>query len=130
MLIEFKVSNYRSFREQQMLSMVANSGTEHRDTHTLLPASANFARVLASAALLGPNAAGKTNLLKALQCMQYIVINSSATNSTAPTAYAPFKFDILTQSAPTAFEATFIEGDKRYEYSFSIDAKRVYTEQY
>ena len=34
MLIEFRVANFRSIRDEQIFSMVADQGTEHRDTHT------------------------------------------------------------------------------------------------
>ena len=130
MLIEFRVTNFRSFRERQILSMVAGSGAEHRETHTF---EARYiekdARVLASAALYGPNAAGKTNLLKALQCMQAIVINSAASAPTTPVAYAPFKFDIMTHDSPTEFEIVFVEDGVRYEYGFSLDGNRIRREQ-
>jgi hypothetical protein len=35
MLIEFQVMNYRSFRDHQVLSMVAGRFTEHTDTNTV-----------------------------------------------------------------------------------------------
>lgn len=129
MLIEFRVANYRSFREQQVLSMVASPGAEHRETHTIDPKIPNFERIVASAVIYGPNAAGKTNLLKGLQCMQSIVVNSATTSPSVPVAYAPFKFDMLTQEAPSTFEVAFIQGGTRYEYSFSLDATRVYHER-
>lgn len=130
MLIEFRVANFRSFRERQVLSMVASAATEHRDTHTFETHGAEKAvRVLASAALYGPNAAGKTNLLKALQCMQAIVVNSAAAAPSTPILYAPFKFDLTTHDSPTEFEIVFLEGVVRYEYSIALDATRIHREQ-
>lgn len=130
MLVEFRVSNYRSFREPQVLSMVAGSGAEHRNTHTHDPGVSRFERILASAVIYGPNAAGKTNLLKALQCMQTIVLTSATTSPAAPVAcYVPFKFDLLTHNLPSEFEVTFIEAGVLYEYKFSLDATRVYHER-
>ena len=46
MLIEFRVSNYRSFQDTQTLSMVAGSGKEHVQTHTFELGVPNFDRVL------------------------------------------------------------------------------------
>jgi AAA15 family ATPase/GTPase len=128
MLIEFRVSNFRSFRDTQVLSMVAGTGSEHRETHTFATHIPDAKRLLASAALYGPNAAGKTNLLKALQCMQAIVVNSSIVSPATPVPYTPFQFDMLTQSAPTEFEIAFIEDGTRYEYQFSFDASRILSE--
>ena len=35
MLIEFRVKNFRSLRDEQVLSMVASSDKELRDTHVV-----------------------------------------------------------------------------------------------
>jgi AAA15 family ATPase/GTPase len=128
MLIEFRVTNFRSFRETQTLSMIAGVGDEHRQTHTFTPVP-GFNALLTSTALYGPNAAGKTNLLRALQCMQSIVLNSALSNPAIQFPHNPFKFDILTRSAPTDFEAAFIEDGIRYEYAFSFNETRIIHER-
>ena len=89
MLIEFQVANFRSIRDRQTLSMVADTGKEHLETHTFDSGIKRFDRLLASAAIYGPNAAGKTNLLKALQFMQSVVVNSAAQVATSLSGYAP-----------------------------------------
>jgi AAA15 family ATPase/GTPase len=129
MLIEFWVSNYRSFKARQVLSMVASHAKEHRETHTFDAGIPGFERILASAAVYGANASGKTNLLRSLQYMQAVVLNSAAFSPTLPLDYTPFKFDMLTQIEPSEFKITFIEGETRYEYCFSLDATRIYREQ-
>jgi AAA15 family ATPase/GTPase len=129
MLVEFSVTNYRSFREKQTLSMVAGTGKEHQQTHTLDSGVDNFDRLLASSALYGPNAAGKTNLLKAIQFMQSVVVNSASANPVLNNTYVPYKFDIFARKEPSKFEVTFIEGGIRYEYGFSLDANRIYCEK-
>ena len=63
MLIEFQVSNFRSFRDRQTFSMVAGSYPEHRETNTFDPKLPGFGRLVRSAAVYGANAAGKSNLL-------------------------------------------------------------------
>lgn len=122
MLIEFRVSNYRSFRDTQMLSMVAGSGKEHIETHTFDAGIPNFDRVLASSVIYGPNAAGKTNLLRGLQFMQSTITTSASAVPGAPMAYTPFIFDAKTREEPSEFEVTFVEDGIRYQYGFSMDA--------
>lgn len=131
MLIEFRVANFRSIRDQQIISMVADKGAEHRDTHTFDPGIAKLDRLLASAAIYGPNAAGKTNILKALQFMQSVVINSATQVATISTPYTPFRFDILTRDAPSEFEITIADSEtgSRFLYSFSLDAERIHSER-
>lgn len=127
MLIEFSVTNFRSFRDTQTLSMVAANFPEHEATNTFDPGLPGFGRFLRSAAIYGPNAAGKSNLMFALQWMQRFVLQSS---STAPGVhlYQPFKLASVTREAPSEFQVTFVQERTRYEYGFSIDAERVLRE--
>ena len=110
--------------------MVADAGKEHRAANTFNFRVGQFGRLLASAAVYGPNAAGKTNLLKALQFMQSVVLGSAVANPTSRLSYVPFKFDLLTKGAPSEFIVTFADPDSgaRYEYGFSIDGERVHQE--
>lgn len=125
MLIELQVCNFRSFRENQTFSMVAGAYPEHGGTNTFDPGLPGFARLLRSGAVYGSNAAGKTNLLRALQFIQSLVLNSaSSTPATAP-PYTPFKFSKATRRKPSRFQVTFIQRGVRYEYGFSMDAVRI-----
>jgi uncharacterized protein len=125
MLIEFQVSNFRSFRERQTFSTVAGTYPEHRDSNTFDPKLPGFDRLLRSCAVYGPNAAGKTNLLLALQFLQGLILTSaSSTPATAP-PYNPFKFARSNQNKPSQFQVTFVQNGTRYEYGLAIDANRI-----
>jgi AAA15 family ATPase/GTPase len=82
MLIEFRVTNFRSFREEQVFSMAAGNLKEHAESNTFLSGLKGFGAFLRSSAIYGPNAAGKTNLLLALRFMQQLVLASAAKDST------------------------------------------------
>ena len=69
MLIEMSVANFRSFRETQTFTLVKGKGDEMVATNTFNAAAANNIALLRSAAIYGPNASGKSNLLLALQTM-------------------------------------------------------------
>jgi AAA15 family ATPase/GTPase len=128
MLIEFSVTNFRSFRERQTLSMVASRLSEHAETHSFDSGLVGFDRLLATTVLYGPNASGKTNLMRALQTMQQAVINPAMPNLALKSWRMPFKLDATSQVAPTAFEITFIQNDVRYEYGFEVDGERIVSE--
>jgi AAA15 family ATPase/GTPase len=130
MLIEFRVANFRSLRDEQVFSMVADNGKELQETNTFDSGIAKLGRLVASAAIYGPNAAGKTNLLKALQFMQSVVLKSTTAVPTGLT-YTPFKLDLLKRDEPSQFEVTFgdCETGSRYQYSFSLDAERIHHER-
>ena len=70
MLIEFRVKNFRSLRDEQVLSMVASSDKTLLDRHALATGLNAAPHVLKSAVIYGANASGKSNLIKALQLMQ------------------------------------------------------------
>lgn len=129
MLIEIKVKNFRSFREEQSFSMAAESGKEHLGTHTFPIAENAFPRLLRSAAIYGANSAGKTNLLRALQFVRELVITSAGFQPNTPIAFSPYGFDQRTKRAPSEFEITFYENGTRYEYAFSADAERIWFER-
>ena len=65
MLISFSVQNFRSFGEEMTLNMIAsNKLTEHPQHLVDLPTTGNS--VLRAAVVYGANAAGKSNLVKAI----------------------------------------------------------------
>jgi uncharacterized protein len=126
MLLEFSVKNYRSFRDKVTLSMVASSDTKHLDTNTFEVTTPSKFRLLKSAAIYGANASGKTNLLRALGHMGAMVERSFiAAAREALTSTSPFRLDPATRTSPTEFEATFIAGDQRYVYGFTVEGGHI-----
>jgi len=75
MLIEFRVENHRSIRDEQVLTMeVGRAGTHEDPRPRDIPGCAK--KVLPVAALYGANASGKSNVLSALSSMREAVIHS------------------------------------------------------
>lgn len=124
MLIEFQVENFRSFRRKQTFSMVAAAFPEREATNTFDSGLRGFDRFVRSAVIYGPNAAGKTNLLRAIQFMQALVVNSAVSSDLGST-HSPFKFSVYTRTAPSKFRIAFDESGTRYEYSFTLGAERI-----
>ncbi|HXH55112.1 MAG TPA: ATP-binding protein [Gammaproteobacteria bacterium] len=125
MLVEFKVTNYRSFQEPAVLSMVASKDDTFENSNCL---EAN-PRLLRSAVLYGANASGKSNLIFALAFMKNMV-EASATQlrEGQPLNIAPFRFNAATLSQPSELETTFIDNGIRYEYGFAANATRIVKE--
>ncbi len=129
MLIDFKVKNYRSIKDEQELSMLSTKQKEHIDTHTFTSDASSKTSLLKTAAIYGANAAGKSNFIKALKTMQEIVINSMSTYQRGHLLpVKPFLFDVETKNEPTEFEVSFITDGVRYQYGFSATSKRVVEE--
>lgn len=129
MLIEFSVSNYKSIMSQQTLSMVAGPSRAVKGRYSFEPQGIDNFRLLKTAAIFGPNASGKSTLIKALEFMQEFVIKSSKEGQEGePIDVVPFMLHHSTREAPSEFEISFIENDIRYQYGFSADRLRVHHE--
>lgn len=129
MLVEFRVKNFRSLRDEQVLSLVASTDKTLLDTHALGTGLKVAPHLLKSAVVYGANASGKSNLIKALQYMQGVV-QESASLQPGQTfdRLQPFKLDAASDSQPTEFEVTFILDSVRYQYGFAMNSKRIVSE--
>lgn len=128
MLVEFSATNFRSISEVQTLTLVAGPGKEHLGQNTFDPGLNAFPRLLRSAVIYGANAAGKTNLLRALQFMQQLVTTSATFQEATRVAHSPFRLSSKAAASPSEFEVVFVDEGVRYEYGFSVDAERVHEE--
>ena len=76
-----------------------------------------------TAVIYGANAAGKTNLLDALDIMQRIVAVPSQPGEPLP--IEPFKFDPEKARGDTTFEVLCVVDGVRYRYGFTANSERV-----
>ena len=128
MLIELCVGNWRSFKDAQSLSLVLAMGDELTETNSFKPVVPATAELLRSAAIYGPNAAGKSNLLRAMSIMKRMVMDSAKGQRGDPIPVIPFLLDSTTDKAPSEFEVTFIAESVRYQYGFSATTERIQEE--
>src|SRR5262249_31528334 len=109
MLVEFKVRNFRSFRDEQTFSFVASADRAPEQTHCLQTGHKAVPRVTRGAVIYGANASGKSNLLFALMAMRQMVLHSTAMSiAQYAEEYTPFRLDDETSSEPTEFEVTLV----------------------
>jgi AAA15 family ATPase/GTPase len=124
MLLRFKFSNFRSFRDEQEFSFVANSIED--PVVDLITSSAVSDQVLPIAAIYGANASGKTNVLKALSFLCSAVRWShSRWEPSATIDREPF---VGQESVPSEFTVDFAIRDIRYEYGFSLNDRIILRE--
>lgn len=129
MLIEFRVTNFRSLRDEQVFSLVASKDKTLLDTHTLRSGITAAPVLLRTAAIYGPNAGGKSNLIKALHYMRGVVVESATLIKPGQTFNVqPFRLDAKSSGKPTEFEATFVVEGVRYQYGFAMTPERIVRE--
>ena len=125
MLIQFSVENFRSFKEESILSMVASSIKE--STQNVFKIS-NLS-LLKSAVIFGANASGKTNLIRAMKFMKDFTRSSSKDSQVAEKIKVfPFRLNSETRDKPASFEIIFIYDKIRYRYGFSLNEEKIITE--
>ena len=129
MLIEFSVANFRSILGRQTLSLVASSSNEHVGRNVAQKQN-DIGRVLRSAVIYGPNAAGKSNFFRALQTLQQLIVASASQMQEGQSlGVNPFMLQKASAQQPSEFDIVFVAEDgTRYEYCCVVSADRVHRE--
>lgn len=132
MLLEFRATNYKSFRDELIFSLTPAPKQKGLD-YSVLAAQAGTKtyKGLCSAVIYGANASGKTNIIGAMDAFKMIVLRGNIRNdddSSSPNAAAsaleliPNNSDQY--SSPVKFAIKFIERNLLIEYAFAADLGR------
>lgn len=129
MLLEFRIRNYRSIRDEIVVSFVASKDKKLADTHLASTGIKSLPQVLRSAVVYGPNASGKSTLLQALFFMRAVVAESATIMQPGQTFNVqPFRLDTEYAKQPTEFEITFLLDGVRHQYGFRLTPERIVDE--
>ena len=125
MLIEFKFTNYRSFRDETVLSMEAMGLSTYKSC--LIPFRNK--RLLPAAAIYGKNGGGKSNVIRAFWLAVQFIRNAQRTqHENAAIPVQPFLLNDTSCDEPTSFEFIYTIADVKYVYGFSATKKEVFKE--
>jgi len=121
---QFTVSNFRSIKEPLTLTMEAADVTgpnqEIDDRNLVLGPDGKYLKVKA---LYGGNAAGKSNLIKALYSFTRIVFENRSAEFDLTKHIQTFQLSPESNQESTLFEVIFSEDGKIYRYGFKADMK-------
>lgn len=128
MLVEFKIKNYKSFKEETSLLMTqVKSFKEHLNSN-IIKTKKDF-DLLKTSVFFGANAAGKTNFISGFGSMARFVHESFIDSLKKEEEKVPrdyqFKLNTSTESANTMFEVSFLIGESIYRYGFEINGYEV-----
>ncbi len=125
MLLNFSVTNYRSFKEKTDFTMFpAKPNAENKNVNTMIPSDGKPLSLFRTTAIYGANASGKSNLLRAISAMDKIVRSQNLKNF-----IKPYLLSEETSKQPTEFVVSIIaEDDVVYEYGFSATAELIHKE--
>lgn len=130
MLLEFKTKNYKCFKDEAVFSMMPAPKQKGLD-YSLLSQSAGKKdyTALCSSVVYGANAAGKSNIVSAIQTFKSIVLHGNINNvpGNVPNA-AENTLELIPnnslpadKSEPVCFSIKFIDSGLLFDYSLAID---------
>lgn len=130
MLVSFSFSNFKSFKDENQISLVAAQNDENNVyTH---PTPFEYS-LLKSVAVYGANASGKTKLFEALDFMRSVVCPPERSKQVPAfdywkSNYNAFKLNTYSQKEKSFFEVVFILEDIQYRYGFELDLDGISSE--
>ncbi len=113
MLIDFTVSNFRSYRDEATFSMEAGD-EEFASTSLLDIPHVTNVKLLPLSAIYGANASGKSTLVKALQHLQTMLRRGFIMEQ------QPFLLDTESAEKVTRYEISYVSAGIVWKYTLSI----------
>ncbi|HEY2784329.1 MAG TPA: AAA family ATPase [Fimbriiglobus sp.] len=118
MFLTFSIENYRSYRTSKTISLIPSSSRDLSDNHT--NSSIEGISALKAAAIYGPNAAGKSNLLAAMNYMAAFIRSPLDPYEEASANNTCFALDPKMIEKPISLNVTFVAGNNIYNYLISV----------
>ncbi len=125
MILEFRVENFLSFRDEQMISFEPSADKEFGSLYCAEVREG--VKVLKLGILYGANASGKTNLLRAFDFLRKFVLEQKK-DKTETTGIIKFQFDNENLLKPVKFQLSFYLNQVKYVYQMVLDDKIVLNE--
>ena len=123
MLVEFSVTNFRSFKDKQTLSLVTKKNKNSIET--------DFPRIphlLKRISIMGPNASGKSNLIQAMAFARQFVRASHKSDIGEIIAVEPYLLSADLAKEPSGFEFIFLIDETVYQYGFAATCDEIVDE--
>jgi AAA15 family ATPase/GTPase len=129
MLVQFKLRNYKTFRDEAKLSLVPSKYYKERLEENLFEVPKFGMQLLKSAVIYGANASGKSKLVEGLGFMkQFIMMSSKDMQKGDPIDIQPFRLSTETENEPSEFEIIFIHDGEMFRYGFEVTREKVVSE--
>lgn len=117
MLLEFKTSNFKSFKDEIVFSLIPVAKQKGLDYSIInKQIGKKKYKAICSSVIYGPNAAGKTNIISAIDTFKQIVLRGHINNSeeTQSPNFAAYSLELIPNNAlvealPVCFYIKFIE---------------------
>lgn len=125
MIHQFSCKNFYSFLDETIVSFAVNDKAPKNDGYFMTASGDRLSKV---ETVIGPNASGKTNLLKVLPFLKWLIVDSFNANPAAP---LPAKAFLLSkhENSPTELSVDFQIGKDVFSYSFKLNQEKILHEE-
>lgn len=128
MVVEFTVKNFRSIKNEQVLSFFAENKPKHHAEN--ISYIDNEIGILKTCAIYGPNASGKTNIILAFEALRSLIIESGDwKDGDSINCYEPYLLSKTTIDKPIHFEIEFYLEKLRYFYQVEFNKNEILFEK-
>lgn len=128
MILKIEFENFFSIRDRVRIDFRAaniNTTLARELSHNVMVWKG--VPVLKTVGLFGPNASGKSNIIKAIHFCCRMILDSHLNNEGVVFNFEPFKFDGW-QDKPSKFLIDFVCENVEYEYAFELTKERIIAE--
>lgn len=128
MLLKIELENFYSIKDKVCIDFTAaNINTAMSKSLADNVIDWNGTKILKTIGLFGPNASGKSSIIKAIRFCCSLILESNNHNAGAVFNFVPFKFDGCDKK-PSRFLIDFVCENVEYEYSFSLTRTEILEE--
>lgn len=129
MILQFKIKNFRSYKEETIFSLEANSSDQKLENVLAKKVGKQNLKILKASIIYGANASGKSNILRALFELTHLILNKPKIEESLR-IYIPFLFDSNNTEKPSEFELTFVgPSDIKFKYKIVVQKKIILEEE-
>lgn len=125
MIHSFSCKNFYSFKDLTTVSFIVNENAPDDSGYFKTPSGVRLSKI---ETVIGPNASGKTNILKVVPFLKWLIVDSFNIAPTAPLPVKPFMFDGY-QDKPSELSVEFEINGGVYIYAFVLNNMMILSEE-
>lgn len=125
MIHSFTCKNFYSFGNETVIDFTVDGNAPQNNGYFETKSGVRLSKV---ETVIGPNASGKTNLLKILPFFKWLITNSFKADPDAHLPVKPFTFG-KNEREPTELSVVFEIDGKVYTYNFTLTQEKIVSEE-
>lgn len=125
MLVQYAVENYKSIKDEIIINYRVDD--KYKNSKWAIE-DEDLNSLYSCIGLVGPNAAGKSNIVDSLVFSLRFIVNTIKRKDSSPINVTPFAFAESYKDKPTTFEFIFYKEKVKYIYGFSVNSQEVLEE--